>query len=356
MTSSNNPNEAGTIEQLAAEWAVRLDAGTLDDVERAQLDAWLALDPRHLGALVKVRAQWTDLDRLAAIAGSRAASAERERAAARPHGGGLWSRRRLIAASLGGVSLFGFGWSMLATAGEYYSSAVGEVRRIPLEDGSTLILNTDSQARVHYSREWREVRLVQGEALFEVVHDAQRPFVVESAAGRDRNWQLRATGTVFSVRLRGTEVDVTVSEGVVELAKSGATHEPLRRIAAREETVLAPAQPIRVRKLQEAALERRFAWLNGMVAFSGEPLADAVAEINRHNRRPIIIDDAELARQPVVGAFRATDSEAFAAAAAAALGARSVSEDDGLHLRALSAMDVQRHSGGNEAVVHLLVK
>jgi len=70
-----------------------------------------------------------------------------------------------------------------------------------------------------------------------------------------------------------------------------------------------------------------------MVAFSGESLADAVAEINRHNRRQIIIDDAELAQQPVVGAFRATDSEAFAAAAAAALGARSVAEDDALHLR-----------------------
>jgi transmembrane sensor len=344
MTDSGTPTEVGTIEQVAAEWAVRLDAGALGAADRGHLEAWLALDPRHLGALVKARAQWSDLDRLGAMAGSRAAARatpQRELAARAPPRGGLWTRRGLIAASLGGAGLFGLGWSMLAPADEYYASAVGEVRRIPLEDGSTLVLNTDSRARVHYSREQREVRLLQGEALFEVVHDVRRPFIVESAA-----WQVRAVGTVFGVRLRGTEVDVTVSEGVVELAKSGAEQEPPRRIAASEQSILVPARPIRVKKLQEAALERRFAWLNGMVAFSGETLADAVAEINRHNRRQILIDDAELAQQPVVGAFRATDSEAFAAAAAAALGAQSVAEDDGLHLRSPPRADIQQARWG----------
>jgi transmembrane sensor len=335
MTSSESPIDAGSIEEHAASWAVLLAAGALAAAERQRLDAWLAEDVRHLGALVKARAQWSDFDRLGAMAGGRAPRpampARKRESTAR------WTRRGLIAASLGGASLLGLGWSMLAPAGEYYASAVGEVRRIPLEDGSTLVLNTDSRARVHFGRELREVRLLQGEALFEVAHDARRPFVVQSAA-----WQVRAVGTVFGVRLRGTEVDVTVSEGVVEFGKSGAAEEAPQRIAASEQTILAPMQPIRVRKLQEAALERRFAWLNGMVAFSGESLADAVAEINRHNRRQIVIDDAALALQPVVGAFRATDSEAFAAAAAAALGARSVDEDDALHLRPPVGSDVQQ--------------
>jgi transmembrane sensor len=220
---------------------------------------------------------------------------------------------------------------VLAPAEDLYASAVGEVRRIPLEDGSTLMLNTDSRARVRFSRAAREVRLLQGEALFEVAHDAHRPFIVQSA-----DWEVRALGTVFGVRLRGTQVDVTVSQGVVELGKSGAAGEAPRRISAREHSLLAPAQPIQVQQLPEAALERRFAWLNGMVAFSGETLADAVTEINRHNRRQIVIDDAALAQQPVVGAFRATDIAAFAAAAAAALGAQAVSEGDTVHLRLAS--------------------
>jgi ferric-dicitrate binding protein FerR (iron transport regulator) len=66
---------------------------------------------------------------------------------------------------------------------------------------------------------------------------------------------------------------------------------------------------------------------------SGERQGDAVADINRHNRRQIVIDDADLARHPVVGDFHATDIDAFAAAAAAARGAQAVIEADTLHLR-----------------------
>ena len=325
-TRSGGPTDAQAVEAVAAGWAVRLAAGALAPAEQQRLDAWVARDPRHLGALVKARAQWSDFDRLGALAGDRSARAAW--AATERETGALWTRRSLVAMGLGGAGALALGWSVLAPAEELYTSTVGEVRRIPLEDGSTLMLNTDSQARVRFSRDAREVRLLRGEALFEVAHDARRPFIVQSA-----DWEIRALGTIFGVRLRGTEVDVTVSQGVVELGQSGAAGEAPRRISAREHSLLAPAQPIRVQQLQEAALERRFAWLNGMVAFSGETLAEAVAEVNRHNRQQIVIDDPALAMQPVVGAFRATDIGAFAAAAAAALGAQAVLRDETLHLR-----------------------
>lgn len=301
-------------------------AGALPAAEQARLEDWLARDPRHLGALVRARAQWIDFDRLGALAGRT--PVRRGALAGGFATGALWSRRRVVAAGLGGAGALALGWSVLAPAEEYYASAVGEVRRIPLEDGSTLMLNTDSQARVRFDRRSRAVRLLRGEALFEVAPDAHRPFVVQSA-----DWEVRAVSTVFGVRLRGGEVDVTVSKGAVELGRAGVAGDAARRISASEQSILAPAQPIRVRRLPEAVLERRYAWLQGMVAFSGETLADAVAEINRHNRRPIVIDDAELALQPVVGAFHATDVEAFVAAAAAALGAESVVAEEAWHLR-----------------------
>jgi transmembrane sensor len=326
-TVGGNPTERAALTTIAAEWAVRLAAGPLAPGDQQQLDAWLARDARHLGALVQARAQWCEFDRLGALSGSRAS---RTAALPVPQAAAVWSRRGVVAAGLGSAGLLGLGWSMLAPAHEYYASAVGEVRRIPLEDGSMLMLNTDSRARVQFSRSVREVRLLRGEALFEVARDEQRPFVVQGA-----DWEVRALGTVFGVRLRGTEVDVTVSQGAVELGRSRAGGAEARRISAREQLVLVPAHPARVHKLAEAVLERRFAWLEGMVAFSGEPLGDAVAEINRHNRRQIVIDDADLAGQPVVGAFHATDIDAFAAAAAAALGAQAVIEADTLHLRAV---------------------
>ncbi|MBL8271145.1 FecR/PupR family sigma factor regulator, partial [Steroidobacter sp.] len=58
-----------TISDVAARWAVRSAAGTLSSEEQRELDAWLEADPRHRGAYVRARAQWVDLDRLAALHG-----------------------------------------------------------------------------------------------------------------------------------------------------------------------------------------------------------------------------------------------------------------------------------------------
>lgn len=310
-----------TIDEQAALWRARADAGRLPPDEQQQLDAWLGADPRHLGAWVRLGARWQDLDRLVALnAGQAMAPAPRF---------ALFSRRAAIAASLGGVGAAALGWSLLSPAGELYSTTVGEVRRIPLADSSTLILNTNSAVRVHLRRRSRDVQLLSGEALFEVAPDPQRPFVV-----RANQWQVRAVGTVFGVRLRGAEVDVTVTEGAVDLDRGGAGVTPAaRRLSANEESILQPAAAVRIDQLAPRHVERRFAWTNGMVVFSGESLREAAAEVNRHNRRQLVIDDAALAAQPVVGAFRATDLDGFAAAAAAALDADTFSIADRVHLR-----------------------
>jgi transmembrane sensor len=72
-----------------------------------------------------------------------------------------------------------------------------------------------------------------------------------------------------------------------------------------------------------------------MLAFDGEPLAEAVEEINRHNQRQIAIDDSALAARPVVGIFRASDTEGFAQTVATALGAQSMTDGEVIHLRPL---------------------
>src|SRR5690606_38747537 len=81
-----------------------------------------------------------------------------------------------------------------------------------LSDGSSLILNTNSIVQQHYSATQRMVRLESGEALFNVAHDASRPFVVLAADG-----VFRAVGTRFSVRIDPDHVTVTVTEGRVGL-------------------------------------------------------------------------------------------------------------------------------------------
>jgi transmembrane sensor len=316
---------AVTINLEAASWAVRLDGGPLRADEQRALDEWLARDPRHHGALIRARAHWADLERLGALAGSRAHLEE-------PAGLRRFNRRRLLTAGVGAgvVAAAGAVWLTWRHCRDRYRTDVGEMRRIALADGSTLVLNTASEVAVSLESERRVLNLVRGEALFEVARDPARPFIVDVS-----DVQVRAVGTVFAVRLRGAEVDVTVSEGAVELAHAlpEIWRSDVQTIVANERSVIAPTQRAQVEKLSPTVVQRRLAWLDGRVAFDGETLSQAVAEVNRHSRRQIVVDDSDLNNQPIVGIFRATDAEGFCRVAAVALGATAVDEGDTIHLR-----------------------
>jgi transmembrane sensor len=339
MSGRNATEIANTIDIEAARWTVRLSAGSLGRVEQAKLDHWLAADPRHVGALARARAAWLDLDRLAALAGGAeenaslskpdVATTEVERPSdPRP---ASRSRRWFLAAGVAATALSGAGtmdW-LLKRRGQIYVTDMGEVRRVALPDGSSMLLNTATRAIVRFSGTLREVELLRGEGLFEVAKDASRPFVV-----RAQGVAVRAVGTVFAVRVVTENVDVTVTEGAVEVADAtvpGMT--PAERVAAHHQAVVTPAKGIEVQPVTEAQVERRLAWREGMLIFDGELLSEAVEEINRHNARKITIDDPALAQRPVVGIFRASDEAGFARTVAAALSADSTESEDTIHLR-----------------------
>lgn len=335
------PVTVETIDELAARWVVRTDAGNLSAEEQRELDAWLGADARHLGAYVRARAQWIDLDRLATLYGPVHAQ-RHPRSREAQSAASFFARRRLLAAAIAGVGVLGgaLSWTILRRGRECYSSGIGEVRRIALADGSSVVLNTNSEVVVELTPQRRDIRLVQGEALFEVAHDQSRPFVVLA-----HDTSVRAVGTAFAVRLEGTQVDVTVTEGVVEVAElksqsavvSGAVPAApvgdVRRVVAHERAIIARAGPTVVQPMAPDEAQRRLAWRDGMVSFEGESLRMAVAEMNRHNRRQIVIDDPALASVPVVGVFRTTDIESFVAAAAAALNTRATVDGDLIRLR-----------------------
>ena len=101
----------------------------------------------------------------------------------------------------------------ITAANGLYATAVGQQTTTVLPDGSQIILNTNSQIRVKYGDQYRQVHLLQGEALFTVAKNSSRPFRVYAGSG-----QIQAIGTAFSVYLKGPVVQVTVTEGRVALA------------------------------------------------------------------------------------------------------------------------------------------
>lgn len=322
MTSS--PHE---IEAQAALWVVRQQRGPLAAEEQRELDRWLEADHRHRGAYLRTSAAWIDLDRLAALGAGHAVESDE-----RPSGNAQKpsSRRYFLAASVATVTAAGAGaWWWQRIHASSYASDVGEVRRVSLADGSQMVLNTATNVTVRMDETRRDIRLDRGEGLFEVAKDPVRPFVVHTGL-----ISVRAVGTVFAVRAVDGRVHVTVTEGVVELVDNARPGRVIRRIEANEYATVTKQREVDVHPLKREQARRRLLWQEGMVDFAGDPLSEAVAEMNRHNRRQIVIDDAALAARPVVGLFRANDPDNFAATVAIAMGVRSVREDDIIHLRA----------------------
>jgi transmembrane sensor len=309
----------------------------------------LDADPRHRGAYVRARAQWTDLDRLAALHGPASTVPEESVAqqttvenlsVEKGEDPSAISRRQLLAAGIAAITVVGGGssWLLLRRDVVRYVSGIGEIRRIALEDGSSLVLNTATEVTVKLSQRQRDIRLIRGEALFEVAHDHLRPFVVVA-----NDTAVRAVGTAFAVRLESTQVDVTVTDGVVEVVSSLppgiSTATSLgwdgnaQRVSANHRIVIGRARVPEISAIAATDADRRLAWRDGMVSFDGESLRMAVAEINRHNRRQIVVDDPALAAKPIVGIFRTTDLEGFSAAAAEALKATAVPDGDVIRLQ-----------------------
>ena len=297
------------IDEIAVRWAVRLDAGSMTVGEQAALDDWLDGDVRRQGALWRARAA---LNLLVETADAPLTSIPRRRFDRRIVLGGL----SLAAAAVAGVALT----PLLSR--QKYSTLVGEIRRVPLDDGSMAAINTDTTLEVAFAPSERMVKLDRGEAWFQVAKDRARPFIV--AAGPVR---IQAVGTAFAVRRKAVGVEVMVTEGVVEVWTGKAGASARRRVSAGEQVFVSDdggaSSPVK-RPLE---MDRALSWRDGEIVLDGDTVAAAVAEFNRYNSRKIVVVDPDLERRTVVGWFRTNEPESFAAAVGVAHGVKVQTSD-----------------------------
>jgi transmembrane sensor len=295
---------AAEIEVEASHWLMRIDREGRTPELNAELEKWLAGDRRRRGAFLQYEAAWHLLDRL----GASDAELKSEDAG--------FTRRRLLAGGAVAIAASFGGGLLFLSRPEHISTSIGEIRRIPLADGSTAAVNTQSEIAVAMMKARRIVRVERGEAYFQVAHDRSRPFIVE--AGRIR---VLAVGTAFSVRRRENGADVLVTEGVVEAWADGAEGNTAR-ISAGERAFIADNAAIRESKADSAEVDRALAWRSGRVDLAGESLQHAVGELNRYNKRQLVIADSRLGEERFYGVFRTDDPEGFAMAVHASLNVR----------------------------------
>ncbi|MFT4089104.1 MAG: FecR domain-containing protein [Asticcacaulis sp.] len=337
---------AQEIDVIAADWAARLDRGDLSPQEDQALEDWLGGDPRRAGAFARARAVSLSSERAQALgaqfrpddflktdeAGKTEAGPDgpsrfydpvtgTKIAARKVETGKKLDRRRFLwggalAAGFGGLTIAGFG---LPSYGKEYVTHLGEVRVVPMADGSVISLNTDSRIRVRYSNGQRLVHLDKGEVLFEVAHDAARPFIVKALGT-----EVLAVGTSFTVRKLGDAgVQVMVREGLVKInhhnqaqgLKVGANS---RAIVPAGEASLTPAA-----RVEAYPVARELVWREGRISFEGETLRSAAAEFRRYSETRIVIDDPQVANETITGLFQSNDPVGFARAVAVSFGLRA---------------------------------
>jgi transmembrane sensor len=207
-----------------------------------------------------------------------------------------------------------------------------------LADGSRVTLNTDSTIEVTLLKARRDVRLVRGEALFEVTHDPARPFVVRAG-----NALLSDVGTQFNVEMRSNGTTVAVVEGRVAVDSArpgesagaqaahgvpGATEGMI--LGANDRIVITPAG---LGAPQHGInLAPILAWTQRQLVFEHRPLSEVAEEFNRYNTDRIDIHGAELMRQEVTGVFGADDPASFVAFLSSIPGVEIREGADGTHV------------------------
>lgn len=310
---------AHEIDVAAAAWTARADRGPLSPLEQERLQAWLDSDVRCPGAYGRMRGLALNTER------ARALGAGFEPSSFMPpvrH-----TRRAMIwtggaaAAAVAGAGTFGL---FRLYHGERFMTRKGEVKVVALGDGSVVTLNTASRIAVDFSRSKRNIALVEGEALFDVAKDRNRPFVVTAGAT-----QVRAVGTSFTVRrLADSPIQILVREGVVEITQQRqAATKPVRASANTEAVSLIDRPGVTAAPVAAPELDRQLAWRDGRIEFDGATLDQAIADFARYSDTRIVVDDRSLGREEISGLFQADDPVGFAQSVAISLNARAEVRD-----------------------------
>lgn len=333
------------LRQLALAWFVRRqDAGWNGEKEH-EFQAWLTADPCHPETYAQCDVHWQRFDGMpddllqqmrhrlerdkrlfAGLAPSQATAMPdtlAEVAVPSPPASPVSRRRFLqpVLAATAVVSLASIGfvtWQDLQAQAEWvqaFSTQRGQQKEISLPDGSRLRLGTATRVEVSYYRQRREVRLIDGEAVFDVQPDAERRFHVLAGPLR-----VTVVGTRFSVRHTpalpsNNGVRVAVEHGRVRVAQAMASDahggqdgpavflDAGQQLASDAGGVLSP--------VEATPTEGIAAWRNHRVSFLDTPLDQALAELDRYGPTGLVVRQPEVAALRLTGTFDPGDPAAL---------------------------------------------
>lgn len=303
MTDPRPTEAADDLFAQASGWYFRLQADDLTPAEAAAFAAWRA----------QGRAQEQAWQEVIDLLGALRTPAQRIRQAQRAQWRAPAKRRwRAFASAAGVLLMVGLGATQTPYLDRWradYATATGESRTLQLGDGSTLQLNTDSAVQVRLLAGERQVRLLRGEAWFDVTRDPGRPFVVQA----DDGW-VKVVGTRFSVARHAAHTRVQVDQGKVQVSAGGEASVYLEPGRAVE---YGAGQLAQVQAFDPAS---GFAWRQRQLVFLQQPLAEVVDQLNRYWPGQTLVLGEALRQRKVSGVFDIDKPEAVLKALSHTLG------------------------------------
>jgi len=292
------------IETQARDWFLLQQERSLSADENTLFRHWLGLDQQHQQSYQQLEDVWQGLGEmeLAPQWASRPAA---------QHGflsRFLVSCRASIqqflpvpvfaSASVYALMLFSLVWlSGVVVTGEKtqdFHSAVAQVQELTLGDGTLLTLGADSHIQVTMKSERRLVRLLKGQAFFDVAKDKSRPFYVDA-----ENAGIMVVGTRFEVYKQFDKVKVSVEEGVVKVApkmSADFTSAAVKTLTAGQK-VSSDSQLVSVVETIDA--EAVSPWRSGRLVYRDAVLSDVVFDVNRYRKMKIILGTESLKKMKV---------------------------------------------------------
>ncbi|RYE04025.1 MAG: DUF4880 domain-containing protein [Sphingomonadales bacterium] len=317
-------SEAGNeADRIAADWVARLDRLGGEEADHPDLMRWLEADVRNRGAFARAQALWLVLDSGRGLGSGVAANDEPDR---RP----LLTRRAAfagVAASAVAVTAgFLLGGLPEQAEAKTFSTGIGEIKRVRLDDGSVMVLDTASRVETRIGAQRREARLIAGGAWFEVAPGAGPPFVALS----NELW-IGGDGAAFEFRLL-PRPEVLVSRGELSLRRRSDPGKSEYRLKSGAKAIVEASGHVEIEELSSKSVSRLLEWREGGIMLDGETVAHAAGIFNRYNHSKLIVADPELAGQPLVGRFEANRPQDFAEAVALSFDAEVRQEGDTIRI------------------------
>ena len=316
MSLNENGGKPEALLDEAASWLLRLREAAGDPRVQDDFSAWLSRSDGHRAAWHRVRESWHLLGEgkpvyehvwrprslqtpsTGAGKGSRIQPGHHSRAARRRWQWAATTSAAGLAACLLVVAVP----SLLLRLEADYLTTTAQSRLVTLEDGTTVYLAADSAIKTDFSASRRQVRLLAGEAFFDVTRNPARPFVVDASGVK-----VEVTGTAFDVRLASSVTQVELARGAVGVSSNAAPRT--------SPAVLAPGQMLVVDRKSGAmtksdiAPEDIGAWREGRLFVNDATIGAVVEQIQRYHAAWIAVPDVTLAQQTVTGLYDLRDPD-----------------------------------------------